>query len=94
MKNKFSFSQFIVPDFKIKLVFMLSAIFFMGVTLSVLIEIGWGTDPATFMNLHIASLFGWENVGTAQIIDYGILFIFNFIFGRNISVLEHLLICF
>lgn len=81
MKNKFSFSQFIVPDFKIKLVFMLSAIFFMGVTLSVLIEIGWGTDPATFMNLHIASLFGWENVGTAQIIDYGILFIFNFIFG-------------
>lgn len=83
MKKRFTFRQFLVPHFKAKMAFMLTAIFFMGVTLSVLIEIGWGTDPATFMNLHVAALFGWENVGTAQIIDYAILLVFTFLFGAQ-----------
>lgn len=80
MKNKFTFKQFIVENFGIKLAFMLTAILFMGITLSVLIEIGWGTDPASFMNLNVASLFGWT-LGNTQVFDYMILFIFNFIFG-------------
>lgn len=82
MKINFSFKQFIVPNFWAKLAFMISAIIMMGVTLSVLIEIGWGTDPASFMNLNVAHLFGWS-LGNTQVFDYGILFVFTVIFGAQ-----------
>ena len=79
MKNKFTFEQFIVKDLKIKLPIMLTVILFMGITLSVLILIGWGTDPASFMNLNIAKLFGWT-LGNTQVFTYSILFIFTILF--------------
>ena len=77
---KFSFQQFIVPNFAKRLAFMLPAVILMGVFVSVLVEIGWGTDPASFMNLNIAAAFGW-GLGNTQVLVYGILFIFTFAFG-------------
>lgn len=59
MREKFTFKQFIVPKFWKKFILMTAAIFFMGFFLSFLIEVGWGTDPATFMNLNIANALGW-----------------------------------
>lgn len=59
MRERFSFKQFIVPDFKKKFCIMFFGILFMGFFLSFLIEVGWGTDPATFMNLNIAHAIGW-----------------------------------
>lgn len=81
MRSKFTFKQFLTDKWQIKLPIMLAAIVMMGITLSVLIEIGWGTDPATFMNYHVAALLGWENIGLVQIFDYAILLIFVIIFG-------------
>lgn len=83
MKINFSFKQFLAPNLKVKLPIMLSAIFMMGVSLSVLVEIGWGTDPATFVNLHFASILGWNDVGTVQIIHYSILLVFTLLFGAH-----------
>lgn len=79
-KKKFSFKQFIVPNFWKKFAFMLPAVLMMGVTLSVLIEIGWGTDPASFMNLNIAAATGLS-LGNTQVIVYSIMLIFTIIFG-------------
>lgn len=79
---KFSFKQFIVPNFGKRLAFMLPAIVLMGVFLSVLIEINWGTDPASFMNLNIAHTIHLS-LGNTQVIVYGIMFIFTFIFGAE-----------
>ena len=56
---KFSFKQFIVPNFAKRLAFMLPAVILMGVFVSILVEIGWGTDPASFLNLNIASTLCW-----------------------------------
>lgn len=80
MKQKFSFSQFIVPNIGKKLAFMLPAVFMMGVTLSVLIIIGWGTDPASFMNLNISAATGLS-LGNTQVCVYSIMLIFTIIFG-------------
>lgn len=82
MKINFTFKQFIVKNLFAKLVFMLTAILFMGLTLSILIEIGWGTDPASFMNLNVANLFGWT-LGNAQVFDYMILFVITILFGAQ-----------
>lgn len=79
---KFSFKQFIVPNFAKRLAFMLPAVILMGVFVSVLVEIGWGTDPASFMNLNIAAAFGW-GLGNTQVLVYGIMLIFTFIFGAQ-----------
>ena len=76
MKINFSFKQFCPQKWQVKLPFMLAAVLLMGITLSVLIEIGWGTDPATFMNYHVAALLGTDNIGLIQIMDYGVLLIF------------------
>ena len=79
---KFSFKQFIVPNFGKRLAFMLPAVILMGVFVSILVEIGWGTDPASFMNLNVASVLGL-GLGNTQVIVYGIMFIFTFIFGAQ-----------
>ena len=55
----------------------------MVVRLSVLIEIGWGTDPATFMNYHVAALLGTDNIGLIQIMDYAIFLVFVILFGAQ-----------
>lgn len=58
-KNHFTFSQFIVPNFKKKFLLMFFSILLMGFFLSFLIEVGWGTDPASFLNLNVSHVIGW-----------------------------------
>ena len=77
---KFTFKQFIVPNFAKRLAFMLPAVILMGVFVSVLVEIGWGTDPASFMNLNIASTLGW-GLGNTEVLVYGLMLVFTIIFG-------------
>lgn len=79
---KFSFKQFIVPNFGKRLAFMLPAVILMGVFVSILVEIGWGTDPASFMNLNVADALGW-GLGNTEVLLYGIMLIFTFIFGAE-----------
>ncbi|MCR5614522.1 hypothetical protein [Treponema sp.] len=79
---KFTFKQFIVPNFAKRLVFMLPAVILMGVFVSILVEIGWGTDPASFMNLNIAATLGW-GLGNTEVLVYGLMLIFTFIFGSQ-----------
>ena len=79
---KFTFKQFIVPNFGKRLAFMLPAVILMGVFVSLLVEIGWGTDPASFMNLNIASTLGW-GLGNTEVLVYGLMLIFTFIFGAQ-----------
>ena len=78
----FSFKQFIVPNFAKRLAFMLPAVILMGVFVSILVEIGWGTDPASFMNLNIASTLGW-GLGNTEVLVYGLMLVFTFIFGAQ-----------
>ena len=61
---------------------MLPAVILMGVFVSVLVEIGWGTDPASFMNLNIAAALGW-GLGNTQVLVYGIMLVFTFAFGAQ-----------
>lgn len=79
---KFTFKQFIVPNFGKRLVFMLPAVILMGVFVSILVEIGWGTDPASFMNLNIASALGW-GLGNTEVLVYGLMLVFTIIFGAQ-----------
>lgn len=59
---------------------MLPAVILMGVFVSILVEVGWGTDPASFMNLNVATALGW-GLGNTQVLLYGIMLIFTFAFG-------------
>lgn len=79
---KFSFKQFIVPNFGKRLAFMLPAVILMGVFVSILVEIGWGTDPASFMNLNIAAALKW-GLGNTEVLVYGLMLVFTFIFGAQ-----------
>ncbi len=79
---KFTFKQFLVPNFAKRLTFMLPAVILMGVFVSILVEIGWGTDPASFMNLNIASTLGW-GLGNTEVLVYGLMLVFTFIFGTQ-----------
>lgn len=79
---KFSFKQFIVPNFGKRLAFMLPAVILMGVFVSILVEVGWGTDPASFMNLNIASALGW-GLGNTEVLVYGLMLVFTLIFGAQ-----------
>lgn len=79
---KFSLKQFIVPNFAKRLAFMLPGVLLMGVFVSILVEIGWGTDPASFMNLNIASLLGW-GLGNTEVLVYGLMLVFTFAFGAE-----------
>lgn len=61
---------------------MLPAVILMGVFVSILVEIGWGTDPASFMNLNIAATLGW-GLGNTEVLVYGLMLVFTFIFGAE-----------
>ncbi|HBG65020.1 MAG TPA: hypothetical protein DDW78_00915 [Treponema sp.] len=61
---------------------MLPAVILMGVFVSVLVEIGWGTDPASFMNLNIAAALGW-GLGNTEVLVYGLMLVFTFVFGAE-----------
>ena len=54
----------------------------MGVFVSILIEIGWGTDPASFMNLNIAAVLNW-GIGNTEVLVYGLMLIFTILFGAQ-----------
>lgn len=74
----FSFRQFIVPQFKKRLVTMLLGIFFMGFFLSFLQLCGWGTDPFSFQNYNIAYRLHWT-FGTFQLILNLVMLVVMFI---------------
>lgn len=78
----FKFKQFIVENFWKKMAFMLPAVILMGVFVSILVEVGWGTDPASFMNLNISHVIGLS-LGPTEVITYGIMFIFVIFFGAH-----------
>ncbi len=61
---------------------MLPAVILMGVFVSILVEIGWGTDPASFMNLNIAATLGW-GLGNTEVLVYGLMLVFTFIFSAE-----------
>ncbi len=82
MKYKFSFKQFIVPNFWKRLAFMLPAVLFMGFFVSILLEINWGTDPASFMNFNIAHTIKFS-LGTTEVIVYGVMLVIVFFTGAN-----------
>ena len=62
---------------------MLPAVIMMGVFVSILVELGWGTDPASFMNLNIASALHW-GLGNTEVLVYGLMLVFTFIFGAHL----------
>lgn len=80
---KFSFRQFIVPHFWKKFWLCLGAILMMGFFLSFLIEIGWGTDPATFMNLNLSHIIGWT-FGNWQLVINLVMLTILFIFDSDL----------
>lgn len=82
-RQKFTFKQFIVPQFGKKLAFMLPAVLLMGVFVSFLIEIGWGSDPATFMLYNISYVTG-ISLGTTEVIIYSAMLILVLIFGAEL----------
>lgn len=69
---KFSFKQFIVQHFWQKLFVVLFSLIIMGFSLSFLIEIGWGTDPCSFLNLNISNKIGWT-LGNWQVLLNGLI---------------------
>lgn len=82
-RTHFTFKQFIVPNFGKKLAFMLPAVILMGVFVSFLIEVGWGTDPATFMLNNVSHVTG-ISLGTTEVIIYSCMLVIVFIFGADL----------
>lgn len=80
MKSKFTFKQFLVAHLWKKLILMLCATLGMGFFLSLLIEVGWGTDPCSFLNLNVCRTIHWT-LGTWQMTFNLILFILVFFFA-------------
>lgn len=62
---------------------MMTAIFFMGVSLSFLILVDMGTDPFSFMNRGFAATLHMS-FGTWQLVMNCILFIITFLFQRRL----------
>ena len=83
MKHQFSLKQFVqIENFWKRIGIMLPSVFFMGFTLSILIEVGWGTDPASFFLLNLSNLIGFS-FGNTQVIVYSCMFLLVFIFGSQ-----------
>ncbi len=75
---KFELKHFVVKNFWKTLFTTFFAIVFMGVALSFLIQVGWGSDPYTFMNLNISSCLGWT-LGNWQFLCNAVLLL-NLVF--------------
>ncbi|MCR5763861.1 MAG: hypothetical protein K6G00_10820 [Treponema sp.] len=80
---KLNLQQFIVKNFWKKFIVVASAIFFMGFTLSFLIEAAWGTDPCSFMNINISNKIGWT-LGNWQFTLNLIMLIFTIAFNPRL----------
>jgi len=78
----FSFKQFIVEDFWKRFALMFSSVVLMGVFVSFLVEVGWGTDPASFFMLNASKVIGLS-LGTTEVILYGIMLVLVLIFGAH-----------
>ena len=75
--------QFIVPHFAVKFPIMVISIFGMGVFLSFLIEVNFGTDPCSFMNRNVSNRIGMT-LGNYQLVSNAVLFILSLVFARNL----------
>ncbi len=80
MEIKKLFSHWIVPHFWARFFVMFFAIIFMGVTLSLLVEVGWGTDPYSFLNLNLSARVGWS-LGNWQLLFNSVLILFTLVFN-------------
>lgn len=78
----FSFRQFIVENFWKRFSLMFVSVVFMGVFVSFLVEIGWGTDPASFFMLNASKVIGLS-LGTTEVILYGVMLVLVLIFGAE-----------
>lgn len=81
--NKIFEHLFAVPQFKKRFLLMLVGIFFMGFFLSLLILVGFGTDPYSFMNLNIARAINLS-LGNWQLIFNSALFCLMLLFARSL----------
>lgn len=70
-------------DFQNRIVLMMAGIIGMGIFLSFLIEVNYGTDTSSFMNLAISKRFG-ISFGTCTVLVNLILFIPQILFGRKL----------
>mgnify|MGYP000890736148 CR=1 FL=1 len=67
---------------KKRIIAVLISVIFMGLTVSFLIRINFGTDPCSTLNLGVANRLG-ISFGTWQAIFQGILLMFVFLFDRS-----------
>lgn len=74
---KFTFKQLIVPNFWKRFCFMITAICLVSFFLSILIEIGFGTDSSSFTLTNVGHITGL-GLGPVQSIFYGILLVITF----------------
>lgn len=69
-------------DFKKRFVWMMVGIVGMGIVLSFLVEVSYGTDPASYFNLALSERTG-ISYGTCNLLMNVVLFIPMLIFGRS-----------
>ena len=67
---------------KKRLIAVLIAVFFMGLAVSLLVRVNFGTDPCSSLNLGISSKLG-ISFGTWQVIFNSILLVLVFLFDRS-----------
>lgn len=72
---KLNFNNFFPPNFKKRFFLMSASILLMGVFLSLLITVGWGTDTCSFMNLNVSSTLGMS-FGTWQFLLNAVILVF------------------
>ena len=79
--KRFTFKQFVqMENFWKRMAIMLPSVFFMGFSLSFLIEVGWGTDPASYFLLHFSNFINLS-FGNTQVIVYTCMFVLVFFLG-------------
>ncbi len=74
---KFSLKEKNMPK---RVALVVIAVIFMGFALSLLLQVGWGTDPCTAMNKAIAGRLGWS-IGNWQALFNTALLVLVVIFG-------------
>lgn len=77
------FKRWAGPNFGLRFILMTSGVVLMGVFLSILVELPYGTDTWTFMCYPIAQKLGWK-LGTVELLFQLLLLIPMLIFGPNL----------
>ena len=70
-------------SFKKRLGFMFTGIIGMGIMLSFIIDVGYGTDSCSFMNLSFSNRFGLS-LGTCMLLTNLVLFVPEVLWGRKL----------